>query len=159
MRKQLWLACVVCAIGVLPGLVVGAVAAWVYRFVMQGVFGTDPDLYFMRTLFRFEAPGAIVGWIMYVAFPAFICGGVAGAIAVKLTAVICKGARYEIAAFVTGGLYTGLVIMLVGLTLVVFGINWDNATDLARNVLVVIGLWVGLFMMLEALPSRITATE
>jgi hypothetical protein len=45
----------------------------------------------LRTLFGLEAPGAIVKWIVFQAFPGVISGGVAGAIALKLTEIICKG--------------------------------------------------------------------
>jgi hypothetical protein len=88
-----------------------------------------------------------------------VTGGVAGAIAVKLTEVICRGARYEVAAFVTGGIYTGLVIMLGILSLAVVGLQ--DVGDLARALCAVIGLWLGLFMMLEALSSAspVTAAE
>jgi hypothetical protein len=79
MRKQIWLACVVCVLGVLPGLFVGAVAAIVYRFSAESLIGAEPDFYFLRTLVGFEAPGAIVKWIVFVAFPSVISGGVAGA--------------------------------------------------------------------------------
>ena len=159
MRKQLWLACVVCALGVLPGFIAGAVAGTIYRFSAASMIGAEPDFYFVRTLFGFEAPGAILKWIVFEAFPAAISGGVAGAIAVKLTEVICKGARYEIAAYVTGGLYTGLVIMLGGLTLAISGVDLENVSSTARNLCLVIGLWLGLFMMLEALPSPVAAVE
>jgi hypothetical protein len=151
MRKQLWLACVVCALGVLPGLIGGGVAAIIYRYLVASVIGSEPDFYFLRTLFGIEAPGAILKWIMFKAFPSVIIGVVAGATAVKLTEVICKGARYEIATFVTGGIYTGLVIMLGILSLAVRGL--EDVSDLARALCVVIGLWLGLSTMLEALPS------
>lgn len=153
MRKQLWVACVVCASGVLPGFIGGFVAGTIYRISAESLIGANPDFWFLRTLFGFEAPGAILKWIVFQAFPGVISGGVAGAIAVKLTEVICKGARYEIAAFVTGGIYTDLVIMLGTLTLAISGLDLENVSNTARNLCLVIGIWVGLFMMLEALPS------
>jgi hypothetical protein len=159
-QKQLWLACVVCAISVvLPGFIGGFVAGTIYKVSAESMIGADPDFAFLRTLFGFAAPGAIVKWIVFEAFPGIISGAVAGAIAVKLTEVICRGARYEIAAYVTGGIYTGLVIMLGILTLIISGVDLENVSSTARNLCLVIGIWLGLFMMLEALPSPITAAE
>jgi hypothetical protein len=113
----------------------------------------------LRTLFGLEAPGAIVKWIVFQAFPGVISGGVAGAIALKLTEIICKGARYEIAAYVTGALYTGLIVMLGILTLVVSGVDLENVSSTALNLCIVVGIWVGLFMMLEALPATATPSH
>jgi hypothetical protein len=57
MRKQLWLACVVCALGVLPGLFVGEFAAMIWRWSAESFLGSEPDFYFLRTLFGIETPG------------------------------------------------------------------------------------------------------
>src|SRR5262249_59725185 len=96
MRKQLWLACVVCALGVLPGFIAGAVAGTIYRFSAASMIGAEPDFYFVRTLFGFEAPGAILKWIVFEAFPAAISGGVAGAGAGEETEGDLQGGRDEI---------------------------------------------------------------
>jgi len=93
-----------------------------------------------------------VKWIVFVAFPSVISGGVAGAVAMMITRLTYKGSRYEIAAFVTGGLYTGIVIAIGSLSLAVVGLNMQIAKWLCQ----VIGIWIGLFLVLEQLPTSPT---
>jgi hypothetical protein len=111
MRKQTWFACMVCVLAVLPGFVVGGLAAIFYRAMMASEFGSEPDFYFMRALFGFEAPGKILEWVLFSAFPTFVRGAAAGGIAVILTYYAYKGTRQDLAIFVTGGLYTGVAAM------------------------------------------------
>jgi hypothetical protein len=107
----------------------------------------------LRTLFGIETPSKIVGWLFNGAFPAVIHGVAAGGVAMWFTGKICKGARYEIAALITGALYTGMLILVVILSLTIEG----PTVHAAEAVCQVVGLWFGLFMVLETLPRPVVA--
>jgi hypothetical protein len=93
MRKQIWFGCVVCVAAVVPGFLVGGLAAILYKWTTISWLGSEPDVYFMRTLFGIETPGKILGWVVYSAFPTFVRGAVAGAVAAFLTNYAYKGPR------------------------------------------------------------------
>jgi hypothetical protein len=155
MLRQTWFACIICVLGVLPGLIAGALAGILYRAFNASYLGGEPDFFMLRTLFGIEAPSKFVGWLFNGAFPAAIHGGFAGAVAMWLTGIICKGARYDTAAWVTGGLYSGVVIVIVILSLIIQGPNVGAVEFICQ----LIGLWLGLTMVLETLPRHVPAAE
>ena len=140
MRKQTWFGCLVCGATVVPGFLVGGQAAIFYNWTMSGELGSDPDFYFMRTLFGIETPGKVLAWIVFSAFPAFLRCAVAGSIAAALTHYAYKGPRLDLAVFMTGGLFTGVAAMTEFLSYVRHG------PDLSMVIIVIeaVGFWVGL---------------
>lgn len=150
MRKQLWFACVVCVAATVPGFLVGWLAAVLYSWQAISWLGNEPDFWFMRTLFGIEAPGKILGWLLISAFPEFIHAGVAGGIAVLLTQYAYKGPRLDLAAFVTGDLYTGIAVMAGFLSYVMHG----PSLDMVLIVIEAVGLWAGLLSVADLGASR-----
>ena len=104
MRKQTWFACVVCVVAVLPGYVVGTIAAILYRLINGEGVDSTPDFLMLRTFFGVETPGQIVHWIWFYGLPLTIQGAVAGGIALFITEKVCNDANYEIAAYVAGAI-------------------------------------------------------
>jgi hypothetical protein len=100
----------------------------------------------MRTLFGFEAPGKLLEWILYSAFPTFVRGAVAGLVALAVTHYAYKGTRQDLAIFVTGGLYTGVMVVSELLSYAMHG----PSPAMINMVVEVIGLWVGLISAAEA---------
>jgi len=139
MRKQIWFACLVCGGAVVPGFLIGGLAVILYKLMTIAALGSDPDFHLLRMLFGIETPGKILGWVVYSAFPAFIRGWVAGSIAALLTHYTYKGPRLDLAAFVTGGVFTGIAAMSELLSYVMYG------PDLKMVLIVIeaVGLWVG----------------
>jgi hypothetical protein len=76
-------------------------------------------------------------------------GGIAGAVAVGLTIVICRGANIAKAAFITGALYTGLIALVFLLALFTIGIT----RDAVASVFHLVGLWVGLISVAATAPK------
>jgi hypothetical protein len=77
-----WLAIIVCAVTiVIPGLLVGAAGAFIYRLFVSRDLGPDPDVLMMRTLFGFDAPGQLIKWTFYVGIPSGIHRGIPALIA------------------------------------------------------------------------------
>jgi hypothetical protein len=140
MRKQNWFGCLICGAAVVPAFLIGGLAAVLYTWTMSAELGTDPDFYFMHTLFGIETPGKVLTWTIYSAFPAFIRGAVAGSIAAFSTHYAYKGPKLDLAVFVTGGLFTGVAAMSEFLSYVMHG------PDLSMLLIVIeaVGLWVGL---------------
>lgn len=149
MRQKLWFACVACALAVLPGLVVGAVASLIVGFFNMLQFSPDTDFLYLKTLFGIEAPGVLINWVLFRLFPIAVQGGIAGAFAVWLTAKVYLGERLDFAAYMTGALYTGIVIALTIVLLVVR--PWIEATlGAADEVSRLVGLWIGIALSVES---------
>lgn len=149
MRKQTWFGCVICVLSMIPGYLVGGLAAIIYRVTTGLEVGDDPDFYFMRTLFGIETPGKIVGWVFYSAFPAFVRGAAAGAVAMLITSYIYKGVRFDLAAFVTGGMLTGVGGVSIFISYMIHGLNPSMVTIVIENV----GVWIGLLAIAEHLTN------
>ncbi len=147
MRRRTWFAIVICVIGVVPGLFVGAFAAYAYRSLIG--YGPDDhlDMPTLRATFGAATPGLILQWIYSEAIPALLHGGLSGAFAVLATRWIYRGARCDLAAYVTGALYSGLVLILLVWVVGMLGLT----KDAVGSVVQIAGLWIGL---LVALPSR-----
>jgi hypothetical protein len=143
--KPTWFAVIVCVIAVIPGIIVGAVVSFVYRmFVVQG---PAPDPFGLHFLFGIDTISKILSWvfywIFYVEMAAVLRGGIAGAVSVGLTIVICRGANIAKAAFITGALYTGLIALVFFGGLFTIGITRDAVV----SVFELVGLWVGLILV------------
>jgi len=130
MRKRTWVATVVCVLAVLPGLMVGALAAYGYHLLAGPEAGYSPDF--------------LLQWIYLTAIPIIIHGGLAGAFAVFVTRWICKGARYDLAAYATGALYSALVLILLVCVVRMLGVT----KDAVGTVVQIAGLWIGLIAAL-----------
>lgn len=150
MRQQTWFATIVCAIAVIPSFFVGAIAKIV--MLVFGGWGEDSDFLYLHALFGFEKPGMIYDWVFLHAVPSFMQAGVAGFCAVWAMERIAKGANHNLAAMITGGLYTGIVISLFLLTLAAAGLNGVNS-DVLLSIVQCVGLWVGLEGAAAALPT------
>ena len=48
MRKQTWLAIIVCVIALIPAFFIGAILSTIYRLLATSQIGPDPDLFFLR---------------------------------------------------------------------------------------------------------------
>jgi hypothetical protein len=148
MAKSTWVAVIVCVIAVIvPGLIVGAAVSYVFRMSLALVSAPDPlSLHF---LFGIDTISKILSWIFYVGVSSAVHGGIAGAVAVGLTRLICRGANIAKAAFITGGLYTGLIALAFLVTL--FTSNFTS--DAVASVFQLVGLWVGLISVAVTAPQ------
>ena len=146
--KRTWLAVIVCVVAVIvPGLLVGAAASFVFRmFVGQQ---SAPDPFGLHMLFGIDAISKVLSWIFYVGMSSAVHGGIAGAVAAGLTTVVCRGANVAKAAFITGVLYTGLIAVIFLLALFTTGIDGDAVA----SVFQLIGLWVGLISVAATAPQ------
>ena len=147
-RQQTWFATVVCAIAVIPGFILGAIAK--IFMVLFGGWADDSDFLFMHALFGLDKPGMIYNWVFVHAIPSGVQAGIAGYFAVWATEKIAKGANYGLAAMITGGLYTGMVVCLFILTTAAVGVT----SDILLSVCQCVGLWVGLASAAATLPTR-----
>jgi len=152
MRQQTWFAVIVCALGVLPGFIVGALLK-ALMYVLGGWAETSDFLY-LHALFGFETPSMIYHWIFGEALPNFFQALIAGFVAVWLMEKIAKGANYLTAATITGALYTGFVLCLIVISLVTVGMT--NAMVLAT--IQCVGIWCGLESAAVSLPAPQRAT-
>jgi hypothetical protein len=146
--KRTWLAVIVCIVAVIvPGLVIGAAASFVFRMFagQQSV----PDPFSLHMLFGIDTVSSILSWIFYVGMSAAVHGGIAGAVAVGLTRVMCRTANIAKAAFITGVLYTGLIAVIFLLAVLTTGIT----DDAVASVFQLVGLWLGLFSVVYAAPQ------
>jgi hypothetical protein len=137
--KSTWMAVIACVIAVIvPGLIVGAAVSFIYR--MSVAFQPAPDPFSLHFLFGIDAISKILRWIFYVGMPSAVHGGIAGAVAVGVTKLICRGANIAKAAFITGALYTGLIALGFLATFLVSNFS----SDTVASVFQLVGLWVGL---------------
>jgi hypothetical protein len=150
MRRQAWFAIIICILALVPGLIAGAVAAYIYRLTTAWHIGYDPDWMMLRTIFGIEWPGMIVQWIFFSAFPSFVHGLVAGGVATWITAYVCKGAPFETAAYSTGTLVTGLFGVSV---ILVFVIGGPIPPSIVEATIQIVGMWAGLITALGSVPS------
>lgn len=146
--KPTWLAVIVCVVAVIvPGLMVGAAASIVFRiFAAQE---PAPDPFGLHMLFGIDAISKVLSWIFYVGISSAVHGAIAGAVAVGLTRVICRGANIARATFITGALYTGLIALVFLLSLFTSGITGDAVASIFQLV----GLWVGLISVAATAPQ------
>ncbi len=149
MRKQAWFICIIAIAAVIPGMLLGGIAAIIYRLMTGYEIGRHPDFFLMRTLFGIDTPGQIVEWIFFSAFPLTIHGIVAGAFAMFVASLVSQHPNHALVAGVTGGIYTGIMIVAYVFTLVVRGFD----QQILESACQVIGLWIGLFFVAEALPA------
>jgi len=152
MRQRLWVGCTICAIAVAPGLVVGAVVSLIVGFLNFLQFSTDTDFLYLKSLFGIEAPGVIINWVLFRLLPIGVQGGVAGAFAVWFTNKVYLGEKLESAAYMTGALYTGIVLAL-GIVLFVAKPWIEAALGIADEISRLVGLWIGIALFLETRTS------
>jgi hypothetical protein len=148
MRQQTWFAALVCAVAVIPGFVVGGLVK--IFMVVVGGWVEDSDFLYLHALFGLDKPGMIYNWIFAHAIPSTVQAGVAGYFAVWAMEKIAKGANYHLAAMITGGLYTGIVICMFVISVAAFGMN----SDILLAVCQCVGLWIGLEGAAAVLPSH-----
>jgi hypothetical protein len=137
-----------CSIAVIPGFVVGGVVR--FLMVLFGGWAEDSDFLYLHALFGFEKPAMIYSWIFVQALPSFVQSIVAGYCAVWAMEKIAKGANYSLAAMITGGLYTGILIAMLFLVIMTNRAN----SDLLLSVAQCVGLWLGLEGAAATSPSR-----
>ena len=153
MRKQTWLAIIVCVLAVIPSFFIGGIVSTIYLMMTTSYIGPDPDVFFLRMFFGIETPGLLVQWIFFTGFPAFVQGLAAGWLAVFLTALACPGANIETAAYSTGTLYTGLVLLMMALAYGGSGLK-SSAFQVVTQL---IGVWSGLIPAALSQPSTSAA--
>jgi hypothetical protein len=146
-----WLAVIVCVIAVIPAHVVAGVAEYLFRFIMASQGFPDPfGLYF---LFGIDWLAKPLAWIFDVGLASALRGGIAGAVAVVVTKLLCRRANILKAAFITGTAYTVLVALMIVVSLFAWSVG---AAEIAitgaavATVLELIGLWIGLFSVAAA---------
>jgi hypothetical protein len=83
-------------------------------------------------------------------YPSLFQAIIGGFIAVWIMEKIAKGANYNLAATVTGALYTGFLICLVVLVIMKIGIT----SDMLLSILQGVGLWIGLGSAAASLPAQ-----
>ncbi len=151
--KPTWLAVIVCVIAVIvPGLIVGAAASFVFR--MFAGRERAPDPFGLNMFFGIDAISKILSLIFYVGMSAWVHGAIAGAVAAGLTRVICRGANILKAASITGALYTGLMVLVLLLSLSVP----SNTSDSVATVFQLVGLWCGLISVAATAPQLEAST-
>lgn len=152
-RRATWLAIIICVLlVVIPGLLVGAIGSYVYKFSIAWSVGSDPDFFMLRTFFGIATPGLIIKWLMYEGFPSAIHGGVAGALAVLLTDRVYKGANLPIVAYATGTLFTGILLVILGLSVVLKGFD----AQVIASIFQLVGLWCGLLSVAASVEEENT---
>jgi hypothetical protein len=149
MRKQIWFGMIVCSVMVIPCFFVGGLVAGLINLLNVFQVGSNPDVLFMRTLFGIEAPGEVLKWIFFTAIPAVLQGGITGALSIYLTAKVYTGNNNEIVAYTTGGLYTGIFLVVFTIAM----INVGFKLSYIQVLLQLIGIWFGLIAMLAELPT------
>lgn len=148
MRRQTWFTCIICVLGTLPGFIIGGIFK-----IFFGVFGgwaeaENSDFLFLHALFGIDAPGQLYSWIFARAIPAAFQSAVAGFVAIYATEKICRGAKIELAAHITGALYTGALIAGVILELMMHG----PVSEMLLAAVQAAGLWIGLSSAVASLP-------
>ena len=152
-RSATWLAVIVCLVAVIvPGLIVGAAASFVFRLFAGSQSAPDP--FGLHFLFGIDTISKILSWIFYVGMSSAVHGGVAGAVAAGVTILICRGANIVKAASVTGALYTGFLALIFMLSLFTSGITGDAVA----SVFQLVGLWVGLLSVAATAPQFPSST-
>ena len=149
MRENTWFATAVCVIAVIPGFVVGAI--FKILMVMVGDLAEDSDFLYLHALFGFEKPGVIYNWVFAHAIPSFAQAGIAGFCAVWAMEKIARGANHHLAAMITGGLYTGIVVCLFILTIATAA---RVTSDSLLSIVQCTGLWIGLESAAATLARR-----
>lgn len=149
MRQQTWFACIACVLAVMPAILVGGVAVLIFQSISSWHADPNSDFLYLRTLFGIEAPGVIINYIFFRLIPVGMQGAIAGSLAIWMTAKVYKGPKIDIAAYVTGALYTGVTIAL---TVVAFILKSSiEATVTAiEQACQLVGLWGGLLAMAES---------
>ena len=149
MRQYTWFATVVCVIAVIPGFVVGAIFKMV--MVVVGDWAEDSDFLYLHALLVLEKPRVIYNWVFAHAIPSFAQAGIAGFCAVWAMKKIARGANYHLAAIITGGLYTGIVVCLFILTIATAA---RVTSDSLLSIVQCTGLWIGLESAAATLARR-----
>ena len=107
-----------------------------------------PDIFAMVTTTRMGAVSEIGRWMSY-AWVRALHGGIAGAVAVGSSILICRGANIAKAAFITGVFYTGFVGILFSLLLLMTKVTGDAIVIVVE----LIGLWMGLTWAAAMVPK------
>jgi hypothetical protein len=144
LREQTWFACTIAIISVVPGFIIGAFAAIVYRALAESFYGPF-DPFALNWLFGISFFSTIGGFFFSSLFPWTVHGVVTGLIAMWVTQRACPKADLKVAAYVTGAAYTGVMITLGMLVFLVAGLS----NDLPHAACQVLGLWMALHAFLK----------
>jgi hypothetical protein len=144
LREQTWFACTIAIISVVPGFIVGAFAAIVYRALLESFYGPFDPLA-LNALFGISFLSTIGGFFFSSLFPWTVHGVVTGLIAMWITQKVCPKADLRIAAYVTGAAYTGVMITLGMLVFLVAGFSKDQPHAACQ----VLGLWIAFHEFLK----------
>jgi len=125
---------------------VGGVAEYIFRHASQEIL---PDPFGLHFFFGIDWLVKPLVWIFDVGSGSALRGGIAGAVAVAVTKLLCRRANMLKAAFITGIAYTVLVALAFVVTLFTIGITGDAVA----TVIELIGLWIGLFSVAATAPQ------
>ena len=133
-HRLTWLAVVLAFLLLIPGILVGALIAYVYRFFLSWFVAGG--------LFDWLS----AGWfseILLVYFPALLAGLVAGGLAIYVTSKILRHANYEIVMYATAAIVIAFTILSLLLNFGQHGLNLTILEIAANTFGIVMGLHVG----------------
>lgn len=131
--EKTWLAIIVAFIAAIPGLIVGALVAHVYRSLMRVFEGGLLDW-------------ITSGWadkIFNSIFPNLVHGMIGGAIAIWLASKILKRANYEIVAYSVSTIICMLALFSIVLGGLKDGLGIATIEIISNSAGVVAGLFIG----------------
>jgi hypothetical protein len=150
MRKQTWLALIVCIVLMVPSFYVGAAVKIIYHAVVLYFVGPDPDPFHARSWFGVEILQILWRWMYRDVLPNLLQGLVAGTLALELTGLIYTGSKIVKIGLVTGLFYTTLLAFLAVLVLPLGGMS----RDFALSIYQIFGIWIGLFRQMAYMRSE-----
>jgi hypothetical protein len=152
-NKKDWMAGLVCALAVIPGFVVGGVIVIFVQVLNDWQADPHSDFLYLRAIFGIEAPGVLFNFLMFRLIPNFGQGLAAGAFAIWVTGKFFKEAPLETIAYMTGALYTGMILMAVVLMFALRGAI-TAGIGFAEELFRFGGLWVGLVFMADQVMTE-----
>jgi hypothetical protein len=144
MRRQTWLAVIVCLLLIIPTGYLGWKLAEIYRLAAHYVVGP----------YSAEWWGRVYAFLIYIAIPNFVEGLVAGGGALFVTGKVFNAAKLTVVAYATGAVLTILFLTTASVL-----IAREGMTLLISRVAVdLIGTWVGLILARIDLQQRVKVT-
>jgi hypothetical protein len=140
MRRQTWLAIIVCLVLIIPAGYLGWNLAEIYRLAAHYMVGPSSAAWW----------GRVYAFVVYIAIPNFVEGLVAGGGALFVTGKIFSAANVKVVAYATGGILTILFLTTAGTLIVREGMT----LLISRAVVDLIGAWAGLICALIDFQQR-----
>ena len=138
-----WLAVILCVILVIPAHMVGGVAEYIYQHS-----SILPDPFGLHLFFGIDWLVRPLAWILY-GLGLALRGGIAGALAMAVTKMLCRRANMLKVAIITGIAYTVFVDLLSVASISTIGINGEAVA----TVIELIGLWIGMLAVSATAPQ------